>query len=173
MKAAKESRVGLDSGGLLGERIYGLRGVAWRYSGLLQSTSLRGRYEFVAAFRRTARLLPMVLGLIDADLIWILRVVDDDGGGAGLASSGALNGHFLISGLVGYDLSPLETSDAAFTKALHGTWQHSVASLCPLNDQPTDLHEHLGLKQGVPIENADGLIDVSDNLYRLLLMGGK
>ena len=81
--------------------------------------------------------------------------------------------HFLISGLVGYDLSPLETSDAAFTKALHGTWQHSVASLCPLNDQPTDLHEHLGLKQGVPIENADGLIDVSDNLYRLLLMGGK
>ena len=171
MTCIRDSRTGLDGSSLLLEKIDGLDGVAWRYSGLLESSSIKDPSEFVATFRRVAKILPLVLGRLDGEFMWVLRVVREDAGGSTCKTgSHVLVGHFVLSGMVDYSVNEMPIDDGTFHQALHGAWPHSVEYLTRLTSAPKSLAAELGGINGQSEGTDLGVTDASDNLYRLLLV---
>jgi hypothetical protein len=165
MKALHESRYGIScDGGFLAE-VHALENIPWKYAGQADGSSFSNAEDLVVMFRRSMKLLPIVLGSMDHDVLWVLRVFDAGAVGRG-GRNNCLTCTFVMTGLVDSGLSRVALEQKDVQDALLGIWPSALPSLSEMDGGLSEALEPAF--QGRCGGNEAALV-MSDGLFRLLL----
>ena len=165
MKALHESRYGIScDGGFLAE-VHALENIPWKYAGQADGSSCSNAEDLVVMFRRSMKLLPIVLGSMDHDVLWVLRVFDAGTGGSG-GKNPCLTCTFVMTGLVDRRLNPVALEDRDVQDALLGIWPSALPSLSEMNGGGAEALEPAS--QG-RCGGSEAALVMSDGLFRLLV----